>query len=89
MGATFTKALDIAEALGDTEYQLRALHGLYFYHYGSGRHGAALQSAQKLHNLAMSGSDPSNRLDSERLVGATEPCPYRKPYTLGERGRIG
>ena len=31
MGAAFTKALNIAEALGDTEYQLRALHGLYFY----------------------------------------------------------
>jgi hypothetical protein len=72
IGAAFTKALDIAEALGDTEYQLRALHGLYFYHYGSGRHSVALQSAQKLHNLAMSGSDPSNRLDSERLMGATE-----------------
>ena len=72
MGAAFTKALDIAEALGDTEYQLRALHGLYFYHFGSGRHGAALQSAQKLHELPMSGSDPSNRLDSERMMGATE-----------------
>jgi predicted ATPase/DNA-binding winged helix-turn-helix (wHTH) protein len=78
MGAAFTKALDIAEALGDTEYQLRALHGLYFYHYGSGRHDAALQSAQKLHNLAMGGSDPSNRLDSERLMGATE-------HTLGDQ----
>jgi predicted ATPase len=78
MGAAFTKALDIAEALGDTEYQLRALHGLYFYHYGSGRHGAALQFAQKLHNLAMSGSDPSNRLDSERMMGATE-------HTLGDQ----
>src|SRR6266849_5565948 len=78
IGAAFTKALDIAEALGDTEYQLRALHGLYFYHYGSGRHGAALQSAQKLHNLAVSGSDPSNRLDSERMMGATE-------HTLGDQ----
>ncbi len=72
MGAAFTKVLAIAESFGDSEYQLRALHGLYFYHFGSGRHGAALQSAQKLHDLPMSGSDPSNRLDSERMMGATE-----------------
>ena len=32
MGAAFTKALEIAESLGDPEYQLRALPGLYFYH---------------------------------------------------------
>jgi hypothetical protein len=31
LGAAFTKALGIAEGLGDTEYQLRALRGLYFY----------------------------------------------------------
>src|SRR6266852_5169842 len=29
LGAAFTKALDIAESLGHSEYQLRALRGLY------------------------------------------------------------
>ncbi|MGA2126845.1 MAG: winged helix-turn-helix domain-containing protein, partial [Xanthobacteraceae bacterium] len=37
LGAAFTKALDIAQSLGDTEYQLRALRGLYSYHNASGR----------------------------------------------------
>jgi hypothetical protein len=32
LGAAFTKALGIAEGLGDTEYQLPALRGLYSYH---------------------------------------------------------
>jgi predicted ATPase/DNA-binding winged helix-turn-helix (wHTH) protein len=30
MGAAFTKVLEIAENVGDTQYQLRALRGLYF-----------------------------------------------------------
>jgi predicted ATPase len=30
MGVAFTKVLDTAKRLGDTEYQLRALRGLYF-----------------------------------------------------------
>jgi len=31
MGAAFTKTLDMAKRLGDVEYQLRALRGLYFF----------------------------------------------------------
>ena len=72
VGAAFTKALDIAESLGDSEYQLRALRGLYFYHAGSGRHRAALQFAQKFHDLATRGSDPSDRLYGERMMGAAK-----------------
>jgi predicted ATPase/DNA-binding winged helix-turn-helix (wHTH) protein len=72
VGAAFTRALDIAESLGDTEYQLRALRGLYFYHAGSGRHRAALQFAQKFHDLATRGSDPSDRLYGERMIGAAK-----------------
>ena len=55
MGAAFTKALAIAESLGDTEYQLRALWGLYFYHTGSSRYRAALPFAQRFHDLAARG----------------------------------
>jgi hypothetical protein len=55
MGAAFTKVLDTAERLGDTEYQLRALRGLYFYHTGSSRYRVALPFAQKFHDLAMRG----------------------------------
>ena len=32
MGAAYKNALAIAEKSGDTEYQLRALVGLYYFH---------------------------------------------------------
>jgi predicted ATPase/DNA-binding winged helix-turn-helix (wHTH) protein len=72
MGAAFTRALDIAKGLGDSEYQLRALCGLYFYHTGSGRYQIALQFAQKFYDLAKSGSDPNHRLYGERTMGVAK-----------------
>jgi Tetratricopeptide repeat len=69
MGVAFAKALDIAESLGDIEYQLRALRGLYFHHTGSSRYSAALPFAQKFYDLATSGSDPSDRQFGERMMG--------------------
>jgi predicted ATPase/DNA-binding winged helix-turn-helix (wHTH) protein len=51
MGAAFTKVLELAESLGDTEYQLRALRGLYYYYAATGRYRTALPFAQKLHDL--------------------------------------
>ena len=72
MGAAFTKALEIAESLGDTEHQLRALRGLYFYHTGSRRYRAALPFAQKFHNLTMNASDLNDRLFGERSMGAAQ-----------------
>jgi predicted ATPase/DNA-binding winged helix-turn-helix (wHTH) protein len=72
MGAAFTKVLDIAERLGDSEYQLRALHGLYFYHSGSGRYRVALSFAQRFHDLALSGSDLNDQLFGERMIGTAE-----------------
>jgi hypothetical protein len=72
MSAAFTKVLDIAESLSDTEYQMRALRGLYFYNAGSGRFRAALPFAQKFHDLAMRGSDPNDRLFGEHYMGAAK-----------------
>jgi hypothetical protein len=69
MGAAFTKALEIAESLGDTEYQLRALGGLYFFHAASSRHRAALPFAQRFHDLAATGSDLSAQLFGEHIMG--------------------
>ena len=48
MGAAFTKALEIAERLGDADCQLRALSGLNFYHTGSSRYRAALPFAREV-----------------------------------------
>ena len=72
MVAAFARALDIAEDLGDSEYQLRALCGLYIYHSGSGRYRIALQFAQRFHDLANSGSDPNHQLYGERAMGVAK-----------------
>jgi hypothetical protein len=69
VGAAFTKVLDIAESLGDTDYQLRALRGLHFDRIGDSRYGAALPFAQKYHDLAMGGSNPSDQVFGERMLG--------------------
>lgn len=72
MGAAFTKVLEIAEDLGDREYQLRALRGLYFYHMMSGRYRAALSFAQKFHDLTMSGADQPRRQFGVRMMGVAK-----------------
>ncbi len=72
MGAAFTKALEIAQSIGDTEYQLRALRGLYYYHAATGRYRTALPFAQRLHDLAMKGPDPNDRLFGERMMGVAK-----------------
>ncbi len=69
MGEAFTNALAIAESLGDTEYQLRALGGLYLLHTAGSRHRAALPLAQRFHDLAVSRSDLSAQLFGEHIVG--------------------
>jgi len=69
MGAAFAKALEIAESLGDNEYQLRALGGLYFFHTANNRHNAALPFAQRFHDLAATGADLSAQLFGEHIMG--------------------
>ena len=72
MEAAFTEELDIAKSLEDAEYQLRALHGLYFCHSGSGRYRAALEFAQRFHDLAMRKPDGNARVLGERMMGAAK-----------------
>ena len=69
LGAAFTKALNLGQSLGDTEYQLRALRGLFSYHNASGRYREALPFAQKLHDLTAAGSDATDQLFGERMMG--------------------
>jgi predicted ATPase len=72
MEAAFTEELDIAKSLEDAEYQLRALHGLYFCHSGSGRYRAALEFARQFHDLAMRKPDGNARVLGERMMGAAK-----------------
>jgi predicted ATPase/DNA-binding winged helix-turn-helix (wHTH) protein len=78
MGEALTKALEIAESLGDTEYQLRALRGLVFYHIGRNQYRIALPCAQKFHDLATKGADPRDQLFGERMMGVAK-------YYLGDQ----
>ena len=77
MAAAFTRALDLAETLNDSEYRLRALRGLYFHSVRTNQFRAALSFAQEFYNLATSGSNQSDRLVGERMLGTSE-------YILGD-----
>jgi hypothetical protein len=72
MGGALTETPEIAGSLGDIEYQLRALRGLYFYHAGSSPYRIALPFAQAFRKLAASGSDSNDRLFGERMLGVAK-----------------
>ncbi len=72
MTAAFTKALEIARRLGDREYHLRALRGLYFYQASIGRFHAARPFALEFHALARRGSDRDDLIFAERTMGVAE-----------------
>jgi predicted ATPase/DNA-binding winged helix-turn-helix (wHTH) protein len=65
------KALEIAERLGNAEYQLRSLCALWMFHLSAGQHGAALTLAQRFHTLAATRSDPVGRRTGEQLMGTS------------------
>src|SRR5262249_33279897 len=67
IGAAWTRALEIAESLYDTEHQLRSLWGLWLFHTASSQHRLALALAQKFSSVATSVSDPNDRLIGDRL----------------------
>jgi predicted ATPase len=75
--AAGTKALEIAESLGDAEYQLRSLWSLWCFCIIGGQHRVALTLAQSFYTLAAKQSDPNDRLIGERVIGASQ-------YYLGD-----
>jgi predicted ATPase len=60
--------------LGDAEYQLRSLWGLWVFHTAAGRHrhGVALGLAQRFYTVATNHSDSNHRLVAERLIGVSQ-----------------
>jgi predicted ATPase/DNA-binding winged helix-turn-helix (wHTH) protein len=58
-----------ARALGNTDYQLRALWGLWAAHINSGSFRPALALAEEFSALALEGSSKSDRAVGDRLVG--------------------
>jgi hypothetical protein len=72
IGAVGTKALKIAESLGNAEYQLRSLRGLWSFRISGGQHCIALTLAQRFYTLAANRSDPNDRLIGERMIGTSQ-----------------
>ncbi len=72
IGAAWTKALEIAESLGNVEYELRTLWGLWSFHINGGQQCVALTMAQRFHALAAKRPEPNDRLIGERMIGASQ-----------------
>jgi len=72
LGKILARIHEIAESLGDTEYQLRSLRSLWFFHTYSGEHRVALGAAERFTSLAATRHDPNDQLVSERLMGASQ-----------------
>jgi predicted ATPase/DNA-binding winged helix-turn-helix (wHTH) protein len=68
--AVWGKALELAESLGDAEFRLQSLWGLWAFHLNSGRVDIALELAQKYCSSAAAGS--SDQVTGERMLGMVE-----------------
>src|SRR5262249_19519800 len=71
LGRTLAKALEIAEALDDTEYRLRLLRSQYFFHTHNSQHRAALGVAERFTSLAATRKDRNDQFIGERLMAAS------------------
>jgi predicted ATPase/DNA-binding winged helix-turn-helix (wHTH) protein len=68
--ATWARVLEMAETLDDTDYQLRALWGLWVACINLGKFGEALALANRFRSTAER-SDVRDRAIGERLIGAS------------------
>ena len=68
-GSIWTTALELAEELGDGEYQLRSLWGLWLFHRARGQHATALELAQRFCAVADTRPESNDRFVGERMVG--------------------
>ena len=62
-------ALEIAERLNDTDYQMRALYGLWACRNLGGEYQASLAFAQRFCSLAVKQADPADLLIGDRMTG--------------------
>jgi predicted ATPase len=69
--AAWTRALELAESLGDATVQLSALWGLSFYRSISDEHRTELALAQRFCSLAANQMDPANMRVGERMMGTS------------------
>lgn len=69
--AVWTKALEIAERLGDREYQLRPLWGLAIGRFYVGDYRPALDLLKRYRGVAREKGDVADLLSCDRLIGST------------------
>jgi predicted ATPase len=67
-GEAWATALALAERLGDTSYQLRALWGLWIDHLNEGAFRRALELAQRFADIAAGSSDLLDHMMSDRML---------------------
>jgi len=70
--ASWRRALDLAEDLNDTEYQLQSLWGLWSFHMPCGQHDFALELANRFSALAANRADALDRLIGEQMIGMSQ-----------------
>ena len=68
VASAWTRALEIAESLGDPEYQKRALWGLWSFHVNGVDYRTALSLAHRFASLAETSLDPDDRFVGERMI---------------------
>jgi len=69
--AAWLRVLEIGENLGDADYQLRALWGLYGSRFMNGNYREALALAERFHSVAMNSDPVAAAVMGERLIGGT------------------
>jgi predicted ATPase/DNA-binding winged helix-turn-helix (wHTH) protein len=69
MAAAWTKALELAQSLGDPEYEMRALWGLWSFQVNGVQYRAALELAHRFASLAARRSNLNDRAVGERMIG--------------------
>jgi predicted ATPase/DNA-binding winged helix-turn-helix (wHTH) protein len=70
-GANWAIAHDLAERLGDTDYRLRSLWGLWAGKINNGEFIAARELADRFSRLALESADSPDRPIGDRLMGAS------------------
>src|SRR4029077_13635119 len=65
--AAWAKTLEIAKTVDDTEFQLRALRGLWAHHMNAGEYRRALEFAQNSRKLAETSADATDLAFGDRM----------------------
>ena len=68
VASAWTRALELANSIGDPEYQKRALWGLWSFHVNGVDYRTSLSLAHRFGSLAATSLDPDDRFIGERMI---------------------